>query len=100
MPEPIVRQIVRVRGRVQGVGFRDRVVDIAEGYRVAGTVRNVRPDGVLEIDVEGEPEEVDRFLDDVFAHPPTFARVERIEREPRGPRNVAGFRIAQTAVER
>jgi len=95
----MIREIVRVRGRVQAVGFRDRVADIAEDYRVSGTVRNLRPDPVLEIDVEGERSEIERFLDDVFAHPPTFARVEGVDREPAQPRGVDGFTIAKTAQE-
>jgi acylphosphatase len=92
----MIREIVRVRGRVQGVGFRDRVAEIAEEYRVSGTVRNLRRDASLEIDVEGEQSEVDRFLDDVFAHPPTFARVDGLDREPAQPRGVQGFTIAKT----
>jgi len=92
----MIREIVRVRGRVQGVGFRDRVAEIAGDYRVSGIVRNLRPDAALEIDVEGERSEVDRFLDDVFAHPPTFARVAGIDREPAQPRGVRGFSIAKT----
>jgi hydrogenase maturation factor HypF (carbamoyltransferase family) len=95
----MIREVVRVRGRVQGVGFRDRVAVIAEDYRVSGTVRNLRPREILEIDVEGERNEVDRFLDDVFAHPPTFARVEGVDREPAQPRGVDGFTIAKTAQE-
>jgi len=99
MGDPIVRQVVRIAGRVQAVGFRDRVLEIADDYRVAGTVRNLRPNDVLEIDVEGEAGEVDRFLEDVARHPPTFARIERIERAARQPRNVTGFTRAATGLE-
>jgi acylphosphatase len=87
----MIREVVRVSGRVQAVGFRDRVLDIAESYQVAGTVRNLRAGDVLEIDVEGEPAEVERFVADVLAHPPTFARIEAVERTHSAPRNLKRF---------
>jgi acylphosphatase len=90
------RLLVNIRGRVQNVGFRDRVVDVAESYRVAGTVRNLREGSAVEIDVEGEPDEVERFLDDVFAHLPLFARVEHVERETVEPCGHSGFRREST----
>jgi acylphosphatase len=93
----MVREVVRITGRVQGVGFRDRVLDIAADYRVAGTVRNLRADETLEIDVEGEPDEVERFIENVLAHPPTFARIAAAERERREPRGVTRFTLEPTA---
>jgi hydrogenase maturation protein HypF len=88
--------VIRINGRVQNVGFRDRVLDIAETYRVTGSVRNVRAGEALEIDVEGEPGEVERFLDEVLANPPSFARVERVDRETLEPRGARGFTRAPT----
>jgi acylphosphatase len=93
----MVREIVRITGRVQAVGFRDRVLDIAESYRVAGTVRNVREDEALEIVAEGDPDEVERFIADVLAHPPTFARVEGVERTSTAPRDLKGFTRGATS---
>jgi acylphosphatase len=49
------------RGQVQGVGFRRRTERIARSYPVAGYVRNL-DDGSVELEVEGEPEAVERFL--------------------------------------
>lgn len=48
-------------GRVQGVGFRYTVRQIAKGYDVVGWVRNL-PDGRVELLVGGEPREVADFL--------------------------------------
>ena len=84
-------------GRVQAVGFRQTVLEIAARYAVAGTVRNLRRDGRLEIDAEGEEGAVRAFLDDVLAHPPHFARIERVERSAAEPRGVSGFREAPSA---
>lgn len=59
-------------GRVQGVGFRYTTKDLARGYDVLGTVRNL-PDGTVELTVAGEEDEVTEFLrdlreDSVVAH--------------------------------
>ena len=45
-------------GRVQGVGFRFGVRQIAEGYSVAGHAANL-PDGRVEVFLQGEREEVE-----------------------------------------
>ena len=51
-------------GRVQGVGFRWTVKELARGYDVLGTVRNL-PDGTVELIVAGEGGEVVEFLRDL-----------------------------------
>ena len=49
-------------GRVQGVGFRYSVRQITKGFNVTGWVRNL-PDGRVELQVSGEDEEVNAFLE-------------------------------------
>ena len=51
-------------GHVQGVGFRYTAQRLARGYSVTGFVRNLG-DGRVELVVEGESGEVDRFLEDI-----------------------------------
>jgi len=51
-------------GRVQGVGFRYTTKDLARGYDVLGTVRNL-PDGTVEMIVSGKKQEVAEFLRDL-----------------------------------
>ena len=56
----IARQVF-YEGRVQGVGFRFMVKQIARGYEVVGWVRNL-DDGRVELQCGGEREEVEDFL--------------------------------------
>lgn len=56
----IARQVF-YEGRVQGVGFRFTVRQIAKGFDVTGWVKNL-PDGRVELQAGGEPAEVRAFL--------------------------------------
>jgi acylphosphatase len=51
-------------GRVQGVGFRYTVSNIAQQYNVHGFVKNL-PDGRVELVVEGPDREMDHLINDV-----------------------------------
>jgi len=57
----MIRKTVHYSGRVQGVGFRYTTRQIAEGFPVFGYVRNL-PDGRVEVVVEGQSRDVERFL--------------------------------------
>lgn len=57
----IVRRRVVYHGRVQGVGFRMTAASIARGFEVVGFVRNL-PDGTVELEAEGIPQQVDSLL--------------------------------------
>lgn len=52
---------VYYEGRVQGVGFRYCVRQLACGYEVTGWVKNL-PDGRVELQACGEAEELELFL--------------------------------------
>ena len=56
----IARRVI-FEGRVQGVGFRYTTKDIAKGFEVCGTVKNLT-DGTVELEVMGERDEVEAFL--------------------------------------
>jgi acylphosphatase len=57
MIDRTIRARAIVRGRVQGVWFRQSTADEARALGVAGWVRN-RPDGSVEAVFEGSPAEV------------------------------------------
>jgi acylphosphatase len=52
-------------GNVQGVGFRWSIRNIAKGFDVTGSVRNLR-DGRVELQAAGDEEEVRAFLDAIL----------------------------------
>lgn len=64
---------VLVEGRVQGVGYRQGCRQTARSLDLVGWVRNL-PDGRVELFAQGSDDRVDRFLDWVWAGPPS-ARV-------------------------
>jgi acylphosphatase len=55
------RVTVFYSGRVQGVGFRVTIRQLACGYDVTGMVRNL-PDGRVEVIAEGTRAELEAFL--------------------------------------
>jgi hydrogenase maturation protein HypF len=94
----VVRTILTLSGRVQTVGFRDAVRRVAARHPVAGTVRNLSDGERLEIDAEGEQDALEAFIADVLAHPPRYARVQRVDRANAPPRGLTTFTQAPTAV--
>lgn len=62
--QPTEQRRVLYSGHVQGVGFRYQTRAIAEGHAVTGFVRNLS-DGRVELVVEGQPDVVAAFLDEV-----------------------------------
>jgi len=69
---------LEVRGRVQGVGFRWYVVDVARELRLAGWVKN-RADGNVELAAAGEGDALAKLEAAVTSGPPG-ARVEQVRR--------------------
>jgi acylphosphatase len=80
---------IAVRGRVQGVGFRDWVMRRAGALELAGWVRN-RSDGSVEIFAAGEAQAVQRLVEAARGGPP-FSRVAELEVEDTQGEVPAGF---------
>ncbi len=75
-PINAVARLVVVRGRVQGVGYRDAAIQVAFEHDVTGWVRN-RADGVVELFVQGTPASVESFVAWCGRGPP-LARVTEV----------------------
>lgn len=87
-------KLVRIRGRVQGIGYRDWMIHAATRLGVEGWVRN-RSDGSVEALVAGDPAAVGALLTACRAGPP-LARVELIEEDFAEPPAEPGFRRMPT----
>ncbi len=72
-------RILRIQGKVQGVGFRFYATRVARKLGLTGWIQNLR-DGSVECQVEGEPEKIDELVDEL-REGPRFAEVSSIEQE-------------------
>jgi acylphosphatase len=70
-------RLLRIAGRVQGVGYRDWLQREARRHGISGWVRN-RADGTVEALLAGEEDALSVVLSACRRGPP-MARVERIE---------------------
>jgi hydrogenase maturation protein HypF len=90
-PQMNVRRGIRVRGTVQGVGFRPYVHQLAQTLGLSGWVRN---DGEgVRIEAEGEPALVDRLIEELPQRAPRLAMVKSISVSELSPVGATGFVI-------
>jgi hydrogenase maturation protein HypF len=90
MNEPIAL-LIRVQGRVQGVGFRPFVYRLAKQHRINGWIMN-RTDAVI-IKIEGEADRLPVFMDDLRNQAPVAAQIDEITVDNDFPENLQDFRI-------
>jgi acylphosphatase len=91
----VVRAVIVVSGRVQGVFFRGSTQEEAMRLGLAGEVRNL-PDGSVEVITEGERRAVEDLLAWCRRGGPPAARVEAVEVRWAAPRGeFQTFRIAR-----
>lgn len=81
----------RIRGRVQGVGYRDSCARQAETLGVTGWVRN-RLDGSVEAQMLGPPERLAQLVAWLHRGPPA-ARVDEVSVTPLAPPYPEGERF-------
>jgi hydrogenase maturation protein HypF len=73
----ISRRAVRVRGQVQGVGFRPFVYRLARDLALSGRVLN---DGAgVQIEVQGSSTQLDEFVERLGREAPRLARIDAVE---------------------
>jgi hydrogenase maturation protein HypF len=94
MEAGLERRAIRIRGVVQGVGFRPAMFRLADALGIAGFVRNDR-DGVF-LEIEGEPQILDQFVEKLDAAAPPASHIETVEVALIGAQHERAFRIAES----
>ena len=72
------RITARVRGVVQGVGYRYHVADVAAANGISGYVRNL-PDGSVEVVAEGNREVLEDLVSHLWAGENSIIHVHRVD---------------------
>ncbi len=82
---------LRIRGRVQGVGFRPFVCRLAHTHGLAGWAYN--DEGGVHVHIEGSGGNVEQFLDAIRCETPPSAHVESLEQEQAAATGTTSFQI-------
>ena len=93
----IISAGIRIRGVVQGVGFRPFVYQLALRNGLTGWVCNTSAG--VSIEVEGQPLHIDFFLAGLRSDPPPLSRIEEIHFEYKEPRGHEYFEIRASIPE-
>lgn len=96
VPNDRIRRRVRVRGVVQGVGFRPFVYRIALDCGLTGHIGN-DTDGVT-IEIEGSENQAESFLRRLRSDAPAMARIDAVAVEEIPPTGEPGFSIVHSQV--
>jgi len=93
----LIRKRIRVRGIVQGVGFRPFVYNLAHQLGLAGYVLNSSA-GVT-IEIEGREQQIAQFVVTLRGGPPPLAQIEHVAIEGMEPAGEQGFVIRRSEAE-
>jgi len=91
--EMSARQII-FSGQVQGVGFRPFIYRLAIEHELSGWVKNCL--GVVEIHAQGQPQNLQNFLSDIFEKKPPLAKPELASDKQVKQGDFEGFNILQS----
>ncbi len=92
-----MRKQIRIRGTVQGVGFRPFVRNLARRLGIGGFVRNTEAGVEIEAEIEGEGRQIAVFLERLRTECPPLARIAEIDVADLEPAGETGFEIRQSA---
>jgi hydrogenase maturation protein HypF len=84
-------ELIRIRGLVQGVGFRAAVERVARERGATGWVRNDGRDVLIAL--AGEADGNDAFVEALLRHLPPLSRIDGIDRTPAEVEDTGGFSI-------
>ncbi|MBT8357958.1 MAG: carbamoyltransferase HypF, partial [Deltaproteobacteria bacterium] len=96
MAEDSVARRLKIRGIVQGVGFRPFVYQLAKKYDLKGDVANTST-GVV-IYIEGTPIDVEAFSRDLAQKNPPLSCITKISVYPETTKDIKGFTILKSKV--
>jgi hydrogenase maturation protein HypF len=88
------RRKIEIKGIVQGVGFRPTVYRLANEYNLKGTVYNDSKG--ITLDVEGCPENINSFLEELKKNPPPLSNIEEIKSEKLPMKDFHEFKIIES----
>jgi hydrogenase maturation protein HypF len=88
------RRLIRIRGIVQGVGFRPFVFRLASEEKISGHVYN--DDGGVLVDAQAELPALERFCARLQSEPPPLARIDGISWESAKTTAPKAFSIARS----
>jgi acylphosphatase len=74
-------RVLRIHGKVQGVGYRFFATRVARRLGLKGSIQNLR-DGTVEAAVEGDGKDIDEWIREL-REGPRYAEVTRIDQETR-----------------
>lgn len=77
MASTVRKATLSIKGRVQGVFYRQSARETARSFGLGGWVRNM-PDGTVQAEIVGPPEAVERMIEWCRKGPPS-ARVESVD---------------------
>lgn len=81
------RAIITIKGRVQRVGYRDFVAEIADKMGITGSVKNL-PDGKsVEVIAEAEKKVLEEFLKHLWAKEESTIKVLKIDVQYQPPKH-------------
>jgi hydrogenase maturation protein HypF len=91
------RVLLRIRGRVQGVGFRPFIYRLAQHYALVGSISNTSA-GVL-IDVQGSPDALSQFQQAIVSQKPERAAISDFSVRALPVGDFVSFQIATSGVD-
>jgi len=76
---PKEQRVIRIHGKVQGVGYRFFATRVARRLGLKGTIQNNR-EGTVDAVVEGEKSAIDDWIEEL-KEGPRYAEVTKIDQE-------------------
>ena len=93
----IQRARATINGIVQGVGFRPFIYQLARKKGLGGYIANTTMG--VDIEVEGEPGEIENFFQEIHIQKPPLARIIHIEKQYLSPLRYRDFVIRKSLVQ-